>query len=330
MKNGILVAVIATITSINLVAAEPSAFGGGNLDNPTPYYGQSSQEENEVHNNQNNFQKSASKNYNQSGELSSLKERVDGLQSIIESLSKKTQSNKTELNSLLQKNSEGLKSSDEFYKRLNDANQANSEDIKKIKVAISELSKVIDLLNKSQVSKDEFASLVDDVNKLKGVSSKDKKAKSTDKKIDTTEKSAKIEKSEETTSSAEKSDLDSMTNEVIDAKAKEFFDKKNYTKASEYYTHLADKNYKPAVSHYMMGEINFKRKNYAEAVAYFKKSTSLYAKASYMPTLLLHTAVSMDNTNDKKNAKMFYEGLIAKYPESNEAKEAKKYLNDMK
>lgn len=125
-------------------------------------------------------------------------------------------------------------------------------------------------------------------------------------------------------------DLEKMSNKDVDTKAKEFFDEKNYTKASEYYTHLVDKNYKPAVSSYMIGEINFKRKNYAEAFAYYKKSTSIYSKASYMPTLLLHTAVSLDNTNDKKNAKMFYEGLIAKYPESNEAEEAKKYLSAMK
>jgi TolA-binding protein len=311
MRNGILVAIIATITSTNLIAAEPSAFGAGNSDNPTPY-GLTSNE-NIVHENQNNLQKVVARNNNQSSEIDSLRERIDGLQSIIESLSKKAQSNKSEINVLNQKNGIESKSSDEFYKRLSDMNQANSEDIAKIKVVISELTKAIEVMNKSQVSKSELTDKDKSSAKKSENKEKSDNAKSTDKSVN-----------------AEKSELETMSNEDIDTKAKEFFDKKNYTKSNEYYNHLVDKNYKPAVSHYMIGEINFKRKNYSEAVAYYKKSSSLYAKASYMPTLLLHTAISMDNTNDKKNAKMFYEGLIAKYPESNEAKEAKKNLTSMK
>jgi len=76
----------------------------------------------------------------------------------------------------------------------------------------------------------------------------------------------------------------------------------------------------------MIGEMKYRRKNYSEAIAYFKKSASLYAQASYMPTLMLHTAISMDKTGDKKNAKAFFKGLIVKYPSSSEAVEAKKYL----
>jgi TolA-binding protein len=76
----------------------------------------------------------------------------------------------------------------------------------------------------------------------------------------------------------------------------------------------------------MIGEMNFKRKNYAKAITYFKISSSLYSKASYMPTLMLHTAISMDNTGDKTHANSFYKAIVGKYPSSNEAKEAKKLL----
>ena len=85
------------------------------------------------------------------------------------------------------------------------------------------------------------------------------------------------------------------------------------THAQQQYLYLIEKKYKPARSHYMIGEMNYYRKNYSEAIAYFKKSASLYAKASYMPTLMLHTAVSMEKTGDKKNAKSFYKGIISKY-----------------
>ena len=91
----------------------------------------------------------------------------------------------------------------------------------------------------------------------------------------------------------------------ISTKAKSFYDKKYYTKSIEYYSYLIEKNYKPAHAHYMIGEMMFRRKNYADAISYFKKSASLYSKASYMDLLMLHTAISMDRTNDKKNAKTF-------------------------
>lgn len=321
MNNSILVAIIATIASTNLIAAEPSAFGAGNLDNPTPY-GLTSNEK-IVQENKTNLQRVVTKTNNQSGEVDSLRERIDGLQSIIESLSKKAQSNKTELNEFTQKSSEVLKNSDEFNKRLSDVSQSNSEDIAKIKVAISELSKMIESINKTCATKDELDALLSDQ------TSKKSKSKSEPEKSSKSEKADKSINPEKSVKS-EKSSLEKMSNEDIDTKAKAFYDKKDYTQSMEYYTYLIEKNYKPAVAHYMIGEMDFNKKNYSEAVAYFKKSASLYSKASYMPTLLLHTAISMSKSDDKKNAKAFYEALISGYPDTPEAKEAKKNLSSMK
>ena len=80
----------------------------------------------------------------------------------------------------------------------------------------------------------------------------------------------------------------------------------------------------------MIGQMKFKRKNYSEAISYYKKSAALYSKASYMPDLMLNTAISMEKTKDKKNARAFYNGVIAKYPDSSQAKSAKKHLQSMK
>lgn len=327
MNNSILVALFVTIASSNIVAAEPSAFGSGNQDDITPY-GQVPTER-VVSENKNNLQKNTTRINNQNNDIDSIRERIDGLQSIIESLSAKTQNNKAELHKLTEKNSDVLRNSDVFGKRLNDVNQNNSEDIAKLKLMISELSKLIDKINKSYVTKDEFNILVDEVNKFKEPTSKESKNKASIKKndvTDSTEKADKINKADK----SEKTDLDKMSTEIIDTKAKEYFDNKNYDKSIEYYSYLIDKSYKPAVAHYMIGEINFKRKKYSDAVAYYKKSTSLFPKASYMPTLLLHTGISMDNSGDKKNANAFYEGLIAKFPDSKEAEEAKKHLKSTK
>jgi len=79
----------------------------------------------------------------------------------------------------------------------------------------------------------------------------------------------------------------------------------------------------------MIGEMKYYRKDYGEAIAYFKKSASLYQKASYMPILMLHTAISMQKTGDIRNAKSFYKAVISKYAGSKSAKIAKENLSEM-
>jgi TolA-binding protein len=102
---------------------------------------------------------------------------------------------------------------------------------------------------------------------------------------------------------------------------------KRYTKAKEAFTTLADKNYKPAETNYYLGEIAYYRKNYDEAIYHFKKSVGYYDKASYMPTLLLHTALSFKELGDNTNAQRFFDTILSTYPESAQANIAEKYLN---
>jgi len=65
-----------------------------------------------------------------------------------------------------------------------------------------------------------------------------------------------------------------------------------------------------AASNYYLGEIAYYTKNYQDAYFYFKKSAGLYDKASYIDTLLLHTAISLEKTGDKAQAKIFYQTVI--------------------
>lgn len=102
---------------------------------------------------------------------------------------------------------------------------------------------------------------------------------------------------------------------------------KRYTKAKEAFTTLADKNYKPAESNYYLGEIAYYRKNYDEAIFHYKKSVGFYDQASYMPTLLLHTALSFKKLGDNDNAQRFFDTVLTTYPESSQANIAEKYLN---
>ncbi len=311
MKRSVLVVILTTAVPLLLISAEPSAFGAGNLSNPEPY-GLTSNEK-VILDNKDKLRKVVVKSNNQANEVDSLRERLDGLQSIIESLSRKSHNNKINLNRLTEENTLKSENSDEYEKRVSEVVGNNSKniteinsDIEKIKIAMSEVSILVDSINKDYVTKAEFNSLVNDVNNFKTLMVKELKSS----------KSA----------TSAKSKLSSKTNAEIATEAKAFFNKKWYTNAIENYEYLIKESYKPANAHYMIGEMNYRRKNYSNAISYFKKSSSLYTKASYMPTLMLHTAISMDKTGDKTNAQKFFGAVVAKYPQSSEAKEAKKYI----
>lgn len=309
MAKIFLTALGAVSVSLHLVAAEPSAFGAGNLESPTPYGLTSS--EKTVLQNKHALKNVVVKSNNQANEVESLRERIDGLQSIVESLNRKSQKTKSVLSQLESRSLEDVKNSDEYEKRLGEVVELNSklttqnaQGIAKNLLVLQELSKLIDTINTTYVNKKEFNALVNDVNEFKSLVTKEFKTKSKPK----------------------VSTLSKMENGTVADKAKAFYDKQYYTKAIEYYTHLIAKNYKPANAHFMVGQMKFKRKNYSEAISYYKKSASLYSKASYMPELLLHTAISMDYTNDTKNAKVFYGAIISKYPNSVEAQTAQENL----
>lgn len=305
MKRSVLVVLLTSAVPLLLISAEPSAFGAGDLNNPNPY-GLTSNEK-IILQNKDKLHKVTVKSNNQANEVDSLRERIDGLQSIIESLNRKAHNNKVNLSKLSEESLEKSQNSDEYEKRLSEVVQSNSENIEKLKVLMTEASELVDTINKDYVTKAEFNSLVKDVNNFKSLMAKELKS------------SSKVNNS--STSSFSK-----KTNAQIATEAKAFFDKKYYTNAIENYEYLIKKSYKPAYAHYMIGEMNFKRKNYANAISYFKKSSSLYSKASYMPNLMLHTAISMYKTGDKSNAEKFFKAIVAKYPGSEEAEEAKNYL----
>jgi len=304
MKDRLLVlSLILFLLTLVLNADEPSAFGAGDLNNPSPY-GLTKEEELLLQNKQ-SLKKVTVKSNNQSNELESLRNRIDGLQTIIETLSRKSHENKLEIYKINKFNSDEQNTSKEFENRLLGISSQNKEEIDKLKLIISELSKLIDSINKNYVTKNEFNSLVNNLNSFKELVSKELK------------NSKKI---------AEPNEFESKSNALIAKEAREYYDKKHFTKSIEMYTYLIEKNYRPARAHYMIGEMYYYRKNYAEAIAYFKKSAKLYSKAKYMPTLMYHTAFSMKYTGDNKNAKAFFKALIKKYPDSKYVSGAKKQL----
>ena len=101
------------------------------------------------------------------------------------------------------------------------------------------------------------------------------------------------------------------------------FVKKRYDEAQKRFAITAKKGYKPAASNYYLGEIAYYTKQYDDALFYYKKSASLYDQASYMDVLLLHTAIALEKTGQKEEAKVFFQNVIDTYPESKAAAIAK-------
>lgn len=279
-----------------LVASEPSAFGAGDLNNPNPYG--LTKTESTILETKKDLQKINAKSNNQANQVDSLRERLDGLQSIIENISQSSYALKTRVTSLEEKSNKDGDSASEYNKRLTELLQEqssmiqkNRDDIAKINQVLKEISKTVDSINSSYVSKDDIKKAP-----AQTQSTSDKKKESSASKVD-------------------------VENEA----AKAYRDKK-YDIAKEKYQFLADGNYKPAKANYMLGEIEYYQKRYSNAIAYFKKSASIASDTEFMPVLMLHSAISMDESGDKANAQNFYKALVEKYPNSNEAKMAKKKI----
>lgn len=180
--------------------------------------------------------------------------------------------------------------------------KAAKDDEETVKL-IQDLGKMIDEINKNYVSKQELQKILGSKGNA-GTGQKTDKAKS--------------------------GDTDESLSDVSPAKlyseGVRLFVKKRYDEAKKRFLITAKKGYKPAASNYYLGEIAYYTKQYDDALFYYKKSASLYDQAGYMDVLLLHTAISLDKTGEKEQAKIFYENVIENYPNKKSATIAKERL----
>ena len=326
MKKTFLILLLSTFT----IAQEVSVFGAGNLDSKNPYG--LTKAEKHILNNKKELGSIDTKVKSVKTTLETLSERIDGLESIYEGDSQKLNSAMLMMNKLLtdfetnqnltDKNGEDIKSLKEITNQIlqmqEEISNLNKKNIKNLKLALSKITKKVNLINSNYLSEKDFKS-----NMKQFVTVKEFEAlkKSLNLKSSSTNKSNisnKTDKSKKLSSN----DKASMLKE-----AKRLFKIDYFTKAIPMFEELISLNYKPAESNFYLGQIWYYRKSYEKAISYYKKSTMLYDKASWMPTLLFHSAVSFEKIGDYKNSANFYETLINVYPESNEAKKADKNLS---
>jgi TolA-binding protein len=173
--------------------------------------------------------------------------------------------------------------------------QSNNDNTKLIK----ELGKMIDKINSDYVSKDDLKKILTNYPQI----------------ADTHKKPIR-----------EKVDVTKLSNKEIYLKAAKAYSQKDYTLSKKLFTICDKKGYKQAQVNFYLGEISYYSKAYKDALFYYKKSVSLKEDASYMPVLVLHSAISLDNTGQIKQAKRFYKTVINNYPNTKSATIAKKRL----
>lgn len=321
--------ILLLASALTVTAQEVSVFGAGNLDSKNPY-GLNSTEKN-ILKNKKILGNIDSKVKDVKLTIESLSERIDGLESIYEGDSQKLNQSVLKLNELIkkveenstlvQKNStdiENLKTvTSQILAMQEEFMKENKKNIDSLKDALKKLTKTTNNINSSYISEKEFKKNMDQF--------------ITRAEFEALKKSLGIKTSNKTTTKTKSKKISSYTDkkEMMD-EAIRLFKKDYFTKAIPMFEELIAANYKPATNNYYLGEIWYYRKKYDDAISHFKTSAMLYDKAPYMPKLLLHSAISFENTKDFANAANFYSSLIDIYPDSKEAKVAVKNLSNIK
>ena len=317
----------------SLTAAQEVSVYGSNDSSGNGSYGLNSSEKH-ILKNQNSINALTSKVGDINSLLDSIKNRLEGLESTYEGDSAKLNSTSRKVDELAQRvgasSDLGSNTNAPISSQGSDAQLA--ETVNALKAALTKLTTVVNKINSEYVSskeleknmqqfitREEFEAL------KKAVGIKTSQVSPTTK-LDTNTASI------DTTSTSEVSTKKLITPEDklnLMKEAKQDFDSKNYNASTPKYEKLLEANYKPAEVNFYLAQNWYMRKKYDVAISHYKKSAILNDKAAYMPTLLLHSAISFEKTKDKDNAKSFYSTLVDLYPSSNEAKVAKQNLTKL-
>ncbi|KAA6224614.1 MULTISPECIES: tetratricopeptide repeat protein [unclassified Campylobacter] len=305
MKKTFLVA----LCGATFLYAETSAFGAGVASSSTPYG---------LNANEKYFKEKIdflSDNYSQiNAKINETNERLEGLQSTLEGINSQYAKSTSRLAQLensyddnnLSNELAALKAYVEESRTIQEKNN------KQIKTILIELSSLVDSINDNYVSKNEIDRNLSSASALLTPS-----VKNEEKKPDVKEETKKV-----TEKKVDDSWKKKQNNEILELALSEF-NKNSLESAGEKFQYLVSKQYRPATANFYLGEIQYKKKNYASAFNYYKISTSHGGKKSdYYPKLLYHTAISLDKVGDTASANKFYKALKQEFPNSAEAKAA--------
>ena len=317
----------------SLTVAEEVSVYGSNDSSENGSYGLNSSEKH-ILKNQASINSLTSKVGDINSLLDSIKNRLEGLESTYEGDSAKLNTTSRKVDELMQRvgASSDLGSNSNIPASSQGGDAQLAETVNGLKAALTKLTAAVNKINSEYVSSNEL-----EKNMQQFITREEFEALKKAVGIKTSQVSPTTKLDANTTA------VDSTASSEVSAKklttpedklnlmkeAKQDFDSKNYSASTPKYEKLLETNYKPAEVNFYLAQNWYMRKKYDLAISHYKKSAILNDKAAYMPTLLLHSAISFEKTKDKDNAKSFYSTLIDLYPSSNEAKTAKQNLSKL-
>ena len=133
-------------------------------------------------------------------------------------------------------------------------------------------------------------------------------------------------KSTQTGKSSVSSSLEKAASNKLFSRGVRLINQKRYSEAKLRFDILLKRNYKPASCNFYEGEIAYRTGHYDDAIKYYQKSVELNESAAYMDRLLLHTAFALRKSGEKTQARNFFQAIVDGYPGTASARVAKKYL----
>ena len=316
----------------SLTVAEEVSVYGSNDSSENGSYGLNSSEKH-ILKNQASINSLTSKVGDINSLLDSIKNRLEGLESTYEGDSAKLNTTSRKVDELMQRvgTSSDLGSNSNIPASSQGGDAQLVETVNGLKAALTKLTAAVNKINSEYVSSNELEKNMQQfITREEFEALKKAAGIKTSQVSPTTKLDANTTAVDSTASSESAKKLTTPEDKLnLMKEAKQDFDSKNYSASTPKYEKLLETNYKPAEVNFYLAQNWYMRKKYDLAISHYKKSAILNDKAAYMPTLLLHSAISFEKTKDKDNAKSFYSTLIDLYPSSNEAKTAKQNLSKL-
>ncbi len=256
-----------------LLYAESSAFGAGDITSNSSY-GLTSNEKlfKEKLDNLNN------ENIQTNARINEINERIEGLQSTLEGINSQYAKSNSRLSQVEENNQniennftseiQKLKAYVEESRKIQEANN------KQVKKVLAELSSLVDAINANYVSKNEL----NDANlSVKTITPSVV--------VSTTDSNSTIENNNTQNTQDDKAkQIDESwkkkkNNEILELAIKDV-DKNAFEDSKAKLNFLITKQYKPARANFWLGEIEYKQKNYNNAIVYYKKSSGSLLNSS--------------------------------------------------
>ncbi|EJF07222.1 hypothetical protein ThvES_00006980 [Thiovulum sp. ES] len=320
---------------------EVSVFGAGDLDSKNPYG--LSKTEKKIVENRDAIESLEKKDRKLDSDIDSLEGNIKALQSLINSVGKQNNEHRTKIDKLMEDLRENHLITEIKYKEIaeninstkNKVKQSEVETKKSLNVKIEESfahvnsvlekqEKRIETIDKS-IEKDfrEIQKKLKTIQKnLEKISSEYVSQKQLDFLVNefNTFKKTVIGEFENLAKTRDNYyDFSKHDNPDIFDEAERIFNLGQYKEAIRYFKHLISNHYRPATDNFFIGQSYYYLGEYELAITHFKESVSIYDKSSFMPTLLLHSAKSLENLGRKDEAKTFYTILKTQYSDSPES-----------